>query len=254
MMQLENWITTPLSDLTGQNDLRSPLAKRSVTAPALKCHAHRVKGVVVVFDTGTAFQTAARLESPGEQRHVFRKRTHRALSATLVAVLLALTGTARGNVNDDTISEVVVKAAFLFNFAKFAEWPALQPGTPLMLCVLGDDGVGNALVETVRGQQINGHALEVLRPRRGDSWRPCHLLFIAGSEVWRVATELERVRALPILTVSDGRDFSKSGGLIEFFVENGKMRFAINVDTAERSGLRLSSRLLGLAKAVRDGR
>ena len=69
----------------------------------------------------------------------------------------------------------------------------------------------------------------------------------------RSAGGLDAIRTLPVLTVSDGKGFSQAGGIIELYVEGGRMRFAINVDAAERSGLRLSSRLLGLAKVIRDG-
>ena len=153
----------------------------------------------------------------------------------------------------DVAPDVAVKAAFLFNFAKFAEWPALPAGAPIVVCIVGDDGIAAALVDTVRGQNISGHALEVRRPQDSAAWRACHLLFIADAEARRSAGGLGAIRTLPVLTVSDGKGFSQAGGIIELYVEGGRMRFAINVDAAERSGLRLSSRLLGLAKIIRDG-
>jgi hypothetical protein len=152
-----------------------------------------------------------------------------------------------------TASEVAVKAALIYNFAKFAEWPGLPSGSPIVVCVVGSDGVAEALVETVRGRQISGHALEVRQPHESATWPVCQVLFIADAESRRVDRELAAIEKLAILTVSDGRGFSQARGIIELYVENERMRFAINVDAAARSGLHLSSRLLTLARVVRDG-
>jgi hypothetical protein len=155
--------------------------------------------------------------------------------------------------DDDVAPDVTVKAAFLYNFAKFAEWPGLRAGAPIVVCFVGDDGIAAAFVQTVRGQNISGHALEVWQPQDGDSWRRCNLLFVSAAETRRSLTGLASVRTEPVLTVGDGRGFAQAGGIIELYVEAARIRFAINVDAAERSGVRLSSRLLGLAKVVRDG-
>jgi hypothetical protein len=153
----------------------------------------------------------------------------------------------------DVASDVAVKAAFLYNFAKFAEWPALAAGAPIVICVVGDDRLAAAMVETVHGQLLSGHALEVAQPGDTARWRGCHLLFIADAEVRHAAAGLEALKSLPVLTISDGKDFARATGITELFVEGGRMRFAINLDTADGSGVHLSSRLLGLAKIVRKG-
>ena len=150
----------------------------------------------------------------------------------------------------EVASDVAVKAAFLYNFAKFTQWPALPAAAPLVLCVLGDDAVGTALTDTIRGQQIDGHGLEVRRLASGASAQSCHVLFVAGSDVRRAAPTLDDVRELPILTVSDGSGFAQTSGMIELFVEAGHMRFAVNIDSVQRSRLHLSSRLLGLARIL----
>jgi len=172
-------------------------------------------------------------------------------SIALAATLIAAPGIAAGN-GPDVASDVAVKAAFIYNFAKFAEWPALLPGAPIVVCIVGDVRIAAALVETVRGQNISGHALEVWRPQDTTGWRVCHVLFIAEAETRRAADGLGGIKTLPVLTVSDSKGFAQAGGIIETYVEGGRMRFAINVDAAERSGLHLSSRLLGLAKVIRD--
>ena len=171
-------------------------------------------------------------------------------SVALVATLIAASGIAEAA---DVAPDVAVKAALLYNFAKFAEWPGLPSGAAIAFCVVGDEGIAAALVETVRGQNINGHMLEVSRPQDSATWHACHLLFIAEPETRQSTPGLEAIRTLPVLTVSDGKDFSQAVGIIELYVEGGRMRFAINLDAADRSGLRLSSRLLGLAKIIRNG-
>jgi hypothetical protein len=173
-------------------------------------------------------------------------------AVVLAAMCWALPAIAGGD-GGDAASDVALKAAFLYNFAKFAEWPGLSPGAPIVVCVVGDDGVADALVETVHGQTISGHAITVARPHDSAAWRTCGLLFIANSETHRVAGGLDGLKTLPVLTVSDSKGFAQAAGIIELYVEEGRMRFAINVDAADRSGLRLSSRLLGLAKIIRTG-
>jgi hypothetical protein len=178
-----------------------------------------------------------------------------AATLAVAMILAAASGHAegQGTAATDITLNVAVKAAFLFNFAKFAEWPALPSGGPIVLCVVGNEAVAVALAETVRGQNIGGHPLDVLRPP-DSAWRTCQLLFIADADARRASAGLSAIKAVPVLTVSDSKGFAQTGGIIELYVDAGRMRFAINVDATARSGLSLSSRLLGLAKVVRDGR
>jgi hypothetical protein len=184
---------------------------------------------------------------------ILQSRIGRVAAIALAATLIAANRIAADEGADVTL-DVAVKAAFLYNFAKFTEWPALAAGAPVLFCVVGDDRIADALAETVRGQNISGHALDVSRPRDIATWHVCHLLFIADEETRRSAGGLSRTKALAVLTVSDAKGFSQADGIIELYVEGGRIRFAINVDAAERSGLYISSRLLGLAKIVRSGR
>jgi hypothetical protein len=169
----------------------------------------------------------------------------------LAATLLAATGIAAGARVDGT-PDVVVKAALLFNFAKFIEWPGMTAGAAIMFCVVSDDGIAAALVETVSGRTIGGHMLDVSRPQEHAAWRTCNVLYIADAEARRSGDGLQGIKTLPVLTVSDGKGFSDGAGIVELYVDGGRMRFAINVDAAESAGLRLSSRLLGLAKVKRN--
>jgi hypothetical protein len=174
----------------------------------------------------------------------------RYLHCVALAVTLLLTpAIARGQAA--AASDVAVKAAFIFNFAKFTEWPGLVAATPIHICVTGDEPMAAALAQTVRGQNIGGRPLTVLRPVDSTSWPSCQLLFIAAN-VPVPTGALDGMKTLPVLTVSDRKGFSQTGGVIELYLEAGRMRFAINVDAAEDAGLRLSSRLLALARVVRS--
>jgi len=153
----------------------------------------------------------------------------------------------------DRTADTTVIALFLHNFVKFADWSALDPAEPLTLCVVGDTGVAGALIESVRRQAVGGHRLDVEAMGGDASLRACHVLFISKAVTGRSAALLDRLKRLPILTVSDSEGFAQSTGIIELFLANGKMRFAVNTDAATRAGLRLSSKLLALARIVRDG-
>ena len=172
-------------------------------------------------------------------------------SVALAATLLAAPGIAAG-IGADVAPDVPVKAAFLYNFAKFVEWPALPAAAPIVVCIVGHDGIAAAFIETVRGQNISGHSFDVWVLQDRTKWRACHLLFIADAETRRSAGGLDEIKTLPVLTVSDNKGFALAGGIIELYVEAGRMRFAINLDAADRAGLRVSSRLLGLAKVIRN--
>lgn len=171
--------------------------------------------------------------------------------------LVALTTFAVAMSNVSPIAQAVsapaLKAAFLFNFAKFAEWPTEgEGGSTLSLCVLGDEAVGDALGDIVKNRPSDSGALTVRRLHDDTSIRSCQVLYVAGVDLKHAMAIVDNVKGLPVLTVSDVNNFAAAGGIAEFFEESGKMRFAINTRAGERAHLRLSSRLLSLAKIVRD--
>ena len=149
-------------------------------------------------------------------------------------------------------SEPVLKAAFLYNFAKFAEWPAdAAPADPLIVCVFGDTAIADALDETVKGRTVDGRKTVVVRVKP-EGFRGCHVLYLAGLDTKRAQAIIDDLKGVPVLTVGDREQFAQSGGIAGLFVEQGRMRFAINVEAAQRGRLRISSRLLSLAKIVKD--
>jgi YfiR/HmsC-like len=154
-----------------------------------------------------------------------------------------------------TASEYEIKAAFLYNFAKFVEWPAASFANskqPLNICVLGPDPFGHFLDEAVLGKSIEGHPVSVTRGRLIQDMLECHILFVGGSQRLSLADLLNKLRGKNVLLVGESEDFAFSGGTVQFVLEGNHVRFVINPDAAERAGLKISSKLLALAVVVHD--
>jgi hypothetical protein len=149
--------------------------------------------------------------------------------------------------------EYQIKAAFLFNFAQFVDWPAgafAGSQAPLVIGVLGEDPFGSYLDDLVRGEKIGAHSLEVQRFRRVEDIRTCHILFISRSEEHQVDHILGSLKNRHVLTVSDIDNFAHRGGVIGFFTANNKIRFKINVAAARTANITVSSKLLRVAEIV----
>ena len=169
----------------------------------------------------------------------------------LLAALLVLP--AKAGAQQGAYQEYDVKAAFLYNFTKFVEWPPdafESPDSPMAICVFGDDPFGESLDAVVRGETLNGRRLEVRRTRSLQDLRDCHTLFVPGAERERFAEVFSALRDASVLTVGEVDGFLPQGGVIRFVVDQGRVRFEVNLDAAERSRLKLSSKLLRLARAV----
>jgi hypothetical protein len=147
------------------------------------------------------------------------------------------------------VTEPALKAAFIYNFAKFTDWPAdAVPATkPLLLCVLGDDAVGQALEQAVKSRMIGGHSLSVSYVA-SVAERECHVLYMSGAKASQAGPQVASMRDVPVLTISDGAGFIELGGIVQFYFENGRLRFTIRVQSAKRARLQVSSQLLALAR------
>jgi hypothetical protein len=146
--------------------------------------------------------------------------------------------------------EYQVKAAFLYNFAKFVEWPlgAFQnPGQSLVICVLGEDPFGRALDEVVEGKKIDGRPIGVRRISDAREAGGCQVLFVSSSEGKRALSVLDGGNGSGVLTVGESTNATSGGMIINFVLEGGRIRFTINPAAARRGKLRVSSRLLSLA-------
>ncbi|MGB7848084.1 MAG: YfiR family protein [Candidatus Acidiferrum sp.] len=154
--------------------------------------------------------------------------------------------------------EYEVKAAFIFHFAQLVDWPPYalaEDNRPLVFCTTGEDSASGALESLVRGKHIGPHLVEVRRTPEKDGFRGCQLLFITGGDKKRVASILASLKNAPILTVGESEDFAGDGGMIGLCLQENKIRFDINLTAAQRANLKISSRLLLLAKRVLgDGR
>lgn len=173
--------------------------------------------------------------------------------AALLATPAGLLSAAAKDERQQRVEEYRLKAGFLYNFAKFVEWPSdafTRPDAPFSICVAGEDPFGELLDDTVRQRMVAGRTFTVVRLRKHDDPLGCHLLFIADSDQ-RQASELrELVRSGTVLTVGESKGFAERGGVFGFVMEEDQVRLEINVREAERARLRISSRLLSLARLV----
>lgn len=170
-------------------------------------------------------------------------------AVSLFAAAPAASGTAGAQVGEDEL-----KAAFLYNFVKFVEWPcesATSGCEEIWIGFLGRDPVSDILEETVEGKRVRGHRIRIQRFASLEEVREVQLLFVCPGSV-DVAVLAESLRDRPVLTVGQSDDFSERGGIVRLFLEGRRMRFEINPAAAKRHGIRVSSELLALAR-IYDG-
>lgn len=168
--------------------------------------------------------------------------------AILALALLSLVATAGATRAEEGLGEYRLKGAFLYHFFSFVEWPEASLREPT-LCVVGDDPFGAALDE-LAGKVVRGKALAVVRVSTGDPPpASCSILFVARSEAYRWRS-IARGLSAGTLTVSDIERFAQDGGVIEMYLQNRKVRLAVNQANARAAGLSISSRLLALAERV----
>ena len=178
-----------------------------------------------------------------------RGRRRRVL-ATGLALAVALLGAVRVRA-DASVPEYELKAAFLYNFAKFVEWPeeSLAGDTALAVCVLGDDPFGGTLERTLAGKTVRDHALVLRRFAKPADVRGCHVLFV-NVDPRELTTTLRALEGRGALTVGDADGFAERGGMIGFVTDEQRLRFEVNLDAIERAKLRVSSQMLKLATRV----
>jgi len=162
--------------------------------------------------------------------------------------LLLLSGHGRAQGTPPT--EYQIKAAFIFNFARFVEWPAgAFAGTtsPLVIGILGENPFRNDLQRTIGDKTVDDHPLVIKELRSQAEATNCHILFISSSEKPRLPQILKVVNGTSVLTVGEMERFTETGGMINFVQEGSKIRFQINNEAATGAGLKISSKLLNLA-------
>lgn len=166
---------------------------------------------------------------------------HRVITCALVGALLLIRPSSLAA--EDL--EYQVKAAFLFNFLKFVEWPAAGDG-PWVIGILGRDPFGGALDRTVQGKTVNGRAVEVRHYAKPDDVKDCNILFLSRGDFEKMGAPMQP----GLLTVGEAPGFLKAGGVINFYLEDNRVHFEIRPEVARFSGLHVSAQLLKLGRTL----
>jgi hypothetical protein len=171
-----------------------------------------------------------------------------------VAVLLCLLGPVLQASFGDTPREYQLKAAFLYNFTKFVEWPASRfadTNSPIVIGVFGKNPFGAELENLVKGRKINDRGIVVRSVGSAADAKAAHLLFVDSTSDDRLAELQGALQGGGVLTVGESTAFARHDGIINFLLEDDKLRFEINMDAADRAGLRINAQLQKLAKTIR---
>lgn len=183
-----------------------------------------------------------------------RSKLGRTLIAWLLSLMMLIGVSSTLNAEPPAAPEYLIKAAFLYNFTKFVEWPpeAFKDGvSPINLCILGTDPFGKAL-RSISDKTVKGRKLNIKYPTRVEEITGCHVLFIGASERENLRQIMSFLKGSAILTVSDTEKFAERGGIINFIMVENKIKFEINPDAAQQCGLKISSQLLRLARIVKE--
>lgn len=146
--------------------------------------------------------------------------------------------------------EYEVKAAFIYNFFKFVDWTN-EPGGDMVFCVSGENPFSPAALDSMRAKPARGKKI-VIREIENINTSNCAVIFISSSEEWHISKITREIKGLGVLTIGDTRGYAQKGVMINFFTEQNKVRFEINPEAAEKSGLKISSKLLSLATIVHE--
>lgn len=152
-------------------------------------------------------------------------------------------------------TEYELKAALLYNFARFAEWPDdsfASSSDPFVIAIVGPDPFGSLLDQTVEGRKIEGRPITVERWLHAESVEHCHVLFVGFSDRAMQQHTLDALKTRAVLTVSDEREFADHGGTIGLDLEDERVRMTINMSAVRGTGIRISSKLLALSRLIED--
>jgi len=174
----------------------------------------------------------------------------------IFVALAALSGVTFASAQTNSSSEYQVKAAFLFHFAQFVEWPEetfASANSPLTYCTIGEDPFHGSLDAALNGKTIGARSFRVMHFKQPQEIQGCQVLFIGAKEKKLAAAILGNAKGNSVLTVGESEHFVQDGGMIGFLLEENKIRFEVNLEAAQKANLKISSRLLALAKSVLGG-
>lgn len=182
------------------------------------------------------------------------RSSFRRLSIAIASIFSIIPSLTVGTISSaEAFREYDIKAALIYQVAKFVRWPqTINVGTSLHTCVLGDDPFGPAF-DALRGKLVRGRPLTIerLKNLRSPEDR-CHILFISRSERSRLSLILPGLQTAPILTIADTEGFAELGGILNFQIDDDRVKFEINVRSSQLAGLQINARLLELATIVDD--
>lgn len=152
-------------------------------------------------------------------------------------------------------TEYSLKLAFLYNFTKFVEWPTdafPNASAPFEVCMVGRDPFGDHLEQSLRDRTVDNRPMAFRRSTSGDNLKGCQIVFVTAEAKGQAPSIVSRLKSSSVLTVGETKGFAANGGIVNFIVEENRLRFEVNLDAARQTRLSISSKLLALAKIVRN--
>lgn len=187
----------------------------------------------------------------------FSPLLRRTRKSPLLLLLLMLASAGRSLAADpQTLGEFQIKAGFVFNFTRFVEWPEnafLTSTSPLLVCVLGETPLTGLLADVALGKVVNGRAVSIKQVKVADDLRPCNLLFISAAERRRTDEILAAVKKTSTLTVGENPGFAQAGGMINFSIQENRVKLEMNLEATTRAGLKINSKLIAVSRLVSYG-
>jgi len=183
------------------------------------------------------------------------RRIRRASFYLIIACWLFSNASLKARSQNEEGAEYPVKLAFLYNFTKFVEWPPgayRDPGAPLMICIVGHDPFSQDLEGELRTRSVGDRPVDIRSLKPNDNLSACQIVFVPVTEKDRADRILKGLKGASALTVGETPGFAALGGIVNLTVEGNKVHFEVNLLAAERAGLKISSKLLGIAKIVGD--
>lgn len=184
-----------------------------------------------------------------------RLRVHPRMFLALWLVIANISNPKMAAGQGSSAGEYELKAAMLYNLTRFVEWPTsayADAEAPTVLCILGRDPFGEALTSLASNPTASGRPVQVRHVPNDQAMRGCHVVYISSSERKGVVQTLSTLKGSSVLTVGEMAQFAARGGMIQFSLEEKQVRFKINLDAASQADLKISSRLLMLARVVKD--
>ena len=183
-------------------------------------------------------------------------RTRNIVALAAVVILTILSVPLRSQITAQAgITEAEVKAGYLINFGRFVEWPVTafrDRSSPVVIGVVGNSPVEAALNSIAGVSTIAGRPVHVRGGQDLSAIGPAHILFFPASEKKRTTQMIESLKGSPVLIVGEIPEFAKHGGMVNFYLEDGRIRFEMNPEAAQRAGVQIKAHVLSLARIVRD--